>query len=172
MISADKARRIKAVILDIDGVLTDGRVGYGGNELIKFFHYRDGHWLKLALRAGLIVGLLSGRESRANRERATELGLTFVRENIHDKLVEFEKLLTEYDLAPEECLYIGDDVIDMPVLSRVGIPVAVADAVPELDEVVIYRTAAPGGHGAVCETMRLLLKARGDLDGLLERYRK
>ena len=143
MISADKARRIKAVILDIDGVLTDGRVGYGGNELIKFFHYRDGHWLKLALRAGLIVGLLSGRESRANRERATELGLTFVRENIHDKLVEFEKLLTEYDLAPEECLYIGDDVIDMPVLSRVGIPVAVADAVPELDEVVIYRTAAP-----------------------------
>ena len=172
MISADKARRIKAVILDIDGVLTDGRVGYGGNELIKFFHYRDGHWLKLALRAGLIGGLLSGRESRANRERATELGLTFVRENIHDKLVEFEKLLTEYDLAPEECLYIGDDVIDMPVLSRVGIPVAVADAVPELDEVVIYRTAAPGGHGAVCETMRLLLKARGDLDGLLERYRK
>ena len=80
MISADKASRIKAVILDIDGVLTDGRVGYGGNELVKFFHYRDGHWLKLALRAGLIVGLLSGRESRANRERATELGLTFVRQ--------------------------------------------------------------------------------------------
>ena len=172
MISADKACRIKAVILDIDGVLTDGRVGYGGNELIKFFHYRDGHWLKLALRAGLIVGLLSGRESRANRERASELGLTFVRENIHDKLVEFEKLLVEYNLAPEECLYIGDDVIDMPVLRRVGIPVAVADAVPELDEVVIHRTAAPGGHGAVCETMRLLLKARGDLDGLMERYRK
>ena len=172
MISADKASRIKAVILDIDGVLTDGRVGYGGNELVKFFHYRDGHWLKLALRAGLIVGLLSGRESRANRERATELGLTFVRENIHDKLVEFEKLLVEYDLTPEECLYMGDDVIDMPVLKRVGIPVAVADAVPELDEVVIHRTTAPGGHGAVCETMRLLLKARGDLDSVLERYRK
>ena len=172
MISAEKARLIKAVILDIDGVLTDGRVGYGGPELIKFFHYRDGHWLKLAMRAGIMVGLLSGRGSPANRERAAELGITFVRENIHDKLEEFEKLLVEYQLKPEECLYMGDDVIDMPVLSRVGIPVAVADAVPELDEVVIYRTAAPGGHGAVCETMRLLLKARGDLDGLLERYRK
>ena len=172
MISAEKARLIKAVILDIDGVLTDGRVGYGGPELIKFFHYRDGHWLKLAMRAGLIVGLLSGRGSPANRERAAELGMTFVRENIHDKLDEFEKILKEFQLKPEECLYIGDDVIDMPVLSRVGIPVAVADAVPELDEVVIYRTAAPGGHGAVCETMRLLLKARGDLDGLMERYRR
>lgn len=172
MISAEKARLIKAVILDIDGVLTDGRVGYGAEDLIKFFHYRDGHWLKLAIRAGIMVGLLSGRESKANRERAAELGLTFVRENIHDKLEEFEKLLKEYQLKPEECLYMGDDVIDMPVLSRVGIPVAVADAVPELDEVVIYRTAAPGGHGAVCETMRLLLKARGDLDGILERYRR
>lgn len=171
MISAEKARLIKAVILDIDGVLTDGRVGYGAPDLIKFFHYRDGHWMKLALRAGIMVGLLSGRESRANRERATELGLTFVRENIPNKLDEFEKILQEYDLKPEECLYIGDDVIDMPVMSRVGIPVAVADGVPELDEVAIYRTTAPGGHGAVCETIRLLLKARGDLDGLLERYR-
>ena len=104
MISTDKARLIKAVILDIDGVLTDGRVGYGGPDFIKFFHYRDGHWLKLALRAGLMVGLLSGRESKANRERAAELGLTFVRENIHDKLEEFEKLLVEYELNPEECL--------------------------------------------------------------------
>ena len=75
MISADKARRIKAVILDIDGVLTDGRVGYGGNELIKFFHYRDGHWMKLALRAGIMVGLLSGRESRANRDLHWEHGV-------------------------------------------------------------------------------------------------
>ena len=130
MISAEKARLIKAVILDIDGVLTDGRVGYGGPELIKFFHYRDGHWLKLAMRAGIMVGLLSGRGSPANRERAAELGITFVRENIHDKLEEFEKLLVEYQLKPEECLYMGDDVIDMPVLSRVGIPVAVADGVP------------------------------------------
>ena len=172
MISAEKARLIKAVILDIDGVLTDGRVGYGAEDLIKFFHYRDGHWLKLALRAGIMVGLLSGRESAANRERATELGLTFVRENIHDKLEEFEKLLKEYDLKPEECFYMGDDVIDMPVMSRVGIAVAVADAVPELDEVAAYRTHTPGGHGAVCEAVRLLLQARGDLDSLLERYRR
>ena len=97
---------------------------------------------------------------------------TFVREDIHNKLEEFEKLLQEYGLKPEECLYMGDDMIDYPVLKRVGVPVAVADAVPELDEVVVYRTTAPGGHGAVCEAIRLLLEARGDLDGLLERYRR
>ena len=172
MISAEKAGRVKAVILDVDGVLTDGRVGYGGPELIKFFHYRDGHWLKLAVRAGLIVGLLSGRSSRANRERAAELGLSFVREDVHDKLEEFEKLLREYGLKPEECLYMGDDVMDMPPMRRAGVAVAVADAVPELDEVADWRTRLGGGHGAVCEAIRELLTAQGKLDGLLERYRR
>ena len=91
MISAEAFRKIKAVVLDVDGVLTDGRAGYGAEEEIKFFHLRDGHWMRMALRTGLKVGLLSGRGSRANRRRAEELGLSFCYENCKDKLEGFER---------------------------------------------------------------------------------
>ena len=172
MISAEAFRKIKVVVLDVDGVLTDGRAGYGAEEEIKFFHLRDGHWMRMALRTGLKVGLLSGRGSRANRRRAEELGLSFCYENCKDKLEGFERLLAEQALKPEECLYIGDDVIDMPVMRRAGVAVVVADGVPELDEVADFRTQAPGGHGAVCEVMRRLMMEQGTLDSQLERYRR
>ncbi len=172
MISTEQYRKIRAVVLDVDGVLTDGRAGYGAEEEIKFFHLRDGHWMKMAIRAGLMVGLLSGRSSQANRTRAKELGLSFVYENCKDKLAVFEQLLAEHGLRAEECLYMGDDVIDMPVMRRAGIGVAVADAVPELDEVADFRASLPGGHGAVYETIRRLLMEQGKLDALLERYRR
>ncbi len=172
MISAEAFRKIKAVVLDVDGVLTDGRAGYGAEEEIKFFHLRDGHWMRMALRTGLKVGLLSGRGSRANCRRAEELGLSFCYENCKDKLEGFERLLAEQALKPEECLYIGDDVIDMPVMRRAGVAVVVADGVPELDEVADFRTQAPGGHGAVCEVMRRLMMEQGTLDSQLERYRR
>ncbi len=160
------------IITDIDGVLTDCRVGYGAPEFIKFFHYRDGHWLKLAQRAGLKTGFLSGRSSLANKVRASELEVDFCKEDVKDKLAGFEEILAEYQLSPSECLYIGDDLVDMPVMRRCGIAVAVADAVPELDEVADFRTAAPGGHGAVAEVIRKLLIAQGKLDEVIERYRR
>ncbi|MCQ2378823.1 MAG: HAD hydrolase family protein [Victivallaceae bacterium] len=172
MISNENFRRIKLVICDIDGVLTDGRVGYGADDFIKFFHYRDGHWLKLAMRAGLEVGWLSGRKSRANEERAWELGITFLKENVTDKQAAFDEILAERRLDATECFYIGDDVIDLPVMRRCGVAVAVADAVPELDEVADFRTRAEGGHGAVCEAVRRLLLEQGKLDSVLERYRR
>ena len=172
MISSEAFRKIKAVVLDVDGVLTDGRAGYGAEEEIKFFHLRDGHWMRMALRTGLKVGILSGRGSRANRRRAEELGLSFCYENCKDKLEGFERLLAEHSLRAEECLYIGDDVIDMPVMRRAGAAVAVADGVPELDEVADFRTRTPGGHGAVCEVMRRLMMEQGTLDAQLERYRR
>ena len=172
MISNEKFRRIKLLICDIDGVLTDGRVGYGADDFVKFFHYRDGHWLKLAMRAGISVGWLSGRRSRANADRAAELGITFLRENATDKLAAFEEILAEYKLSPDQCLYIGDDVIDLPVMRRCGVAVAVADGVPELDEVAHFRTRALGGHGAVCEVVHRLLAEQGKLDEILERYRR
>ena len=172
MIPLEKLADIRAVILDIDGVLTDGRVGYDGINKVKFFNYRDGHWIKLALRAGLIVGALSGAQCPANRQRADELGLSFCYEGIKDKLEGFERVLAEWKLAPEECMYIGDDTIDMPPMRRAGVAVAVADAVPELDEVADWRTRLGGGHGAVCEAIRELLNAQGKLDQLMERYRR
>ena len=172
MIPLEKLRKIRAVVLDVDGVLTDGRVGYDGERKIKFFNYRDGHWMKLAIRAGILVGMLSGAQSPANAQRADELGLSFLREGVKDKLAGFEQLVSELHLAPEECLYMGDDVIDMPPMRRAGVAVAVRDAVPELDEVADWRTKTPGGHGAVCEVVHELLAAQGKLDALLEHYRR
>ena len=172
MISDKKFQAIQMIVCDIDGVLTDCRVGYGASDFIKFFHYRDGHWIKLAQRAGLKIGFLSGRASLANKIRANELGVDFCREDEKDKLVGFEAILAEYGLAPENCLYIGDDLIDMPVMRRAGIAVAVADGVPELDEVADFRTELPGGHGAVAEVIRKLLIEQGKLDQVIEKYRR
>ncbi len=173
MLSKNDFLRVRAIVLDIDGVLTDGRVGYGDTPVgeVKFFHVRDGHWLKLARRAGLQAGLLSGRECAANRRGAAELGLDFCIEKCHDKLAGFVQLLSSRGLAAEECMYIGDDVVDMPPMRRAGVAVAVADAVPELDEVADFRTVAPGGRGAVCEAVRRLLLEQDKLDSVLERYR-
>ncbi len=162
---------IKAVVLDIDGVLTDGRIGYhsDSNE-IKFFHVRDGHGIVLARRAGLKVGILSGRRSPANETRANELKLDFLVQGCHDKGEGFETLLQDLNLTAEECMYIGDDVVDAPPMSRAGFAVAVGDAVPELDQVCHFRTKHAGGQGAVREAIEFLLKGQKKWDGLLSRY--
>ena len=163
---------IKAIVLDVDGVLTDGRIGYGGGSPreIKFFDVRDGQGIRLAMRAGLRVGILSGRKSQANRVRAKELGLSFLYEGCLDKLSGWETLLVEQGLKPEECMYIGDDIVDMPPMRRAGFPVAVADASPELDSVAVLRTRHSGGRGAVREAIEILLKGQGKWDSVLEKY--
>lgn len=167
----EKAKNIKAVILDIDGVLTDGRVGYNDSaDEIKFFDVKDGHAIKLLMRAHIKVGVLSGRMSKANQTRAAELGVNFLYENEKDKREAFSRVLAEQKLAPEECLYIGDDLVDLPVLRRAGIGVAVGDAVPEIRDYVDRITEAPGGRGAIRETAVWLLKAQGKWAKLIERY--
>ena len=172
MISSDRFKAIRAIISDIDGVLTDGRVGYGAADFIKFFNYRDGHWLKLAKRHGYIAGLISGRASQANRTRAEELGLDFCLEDVHDKLTAFEGILEKYKLAPGQCLYVGDDLVDATIMSRVGIAVAVADAVPALDEFADWRLKTPGGHGVFVEILEPLFRESGVWEKVMERYRK
>lgn len=167
-----KLTLIEAVVLDIDGVLTDGRIGYGGdseNE-IKFFNVRDGHGIKLAMRAGLKVGILSGRRSKANAVRAKELGLSFVYEGCHNKREGFEKLCAEQNLDPSHVMYIGDDVVDIPPMRECGFAVSVGDGVAELDAVCDMRTKAFGGRGAVREAIETLLKGKGLWDALMERY--
>ena len=162
MTSSPNFEKIRAIVLDIDGVLTDGRIGYGGGsgDEIKFFFARDGQRLKLASRAGLLVGVLSGRDAAANRTRAEELHFDFIYQGCKDKLSGFETLLREQGLKAEECLYIGDDIVDMPPMRRAGIAVVTADGWSELDEVADYRTSRKGGQGAVCETVEWLLKGK------------
>ena len=160
---SDKAKKIKVIVLDIDGVLTDGRFGYDSNSEneIKFFHARDGHGIKLAMRAGLKVGVLSGRVSIANRKRAAELGLDFCKEKCHDKGAGFLELIAELGVSAEECLYIGDDVIDARPMAMAGVAVVVNDGEDILDKVADFRTAARGGYGAVREVVNWLLKEQG-----------
>ncbi|OGV69150.1 MAG: hypothetical protein A3K19_15495 [Lentisphaerae bacterium RIFOXYB12_FULL_65_16] len=168
---SDNAVRVRAVVLDVDGVMTDGRVGYGGGQdEVKFFDVRDGHAIKMLRRAGIRVGMLSGRSSPANRRCAEELGLDFVLEGAKDKLAAFERLCLDQGLDPSECLYMGDDVVDLPVLRRAGVGVAVADAVEEVRESVEWVTASRGGAGAVREVAVALLKRQGRWDELMSRY--
>ena len=125
----------------------------------------------MAMRSGLMVGFLSGRKSNANAQRAAELGVTFCKEDIINKGEEFKNILKEYGVAPEECLYIGDDVIDIPVMRKVGIAVAPADAVSSVVEYVDWQTIRCGGNGVLYEVIERLLAERGELDQALARYR-
>ncbi len=168
---AAKAQRIRAVVLDIDGVLTDGRIGYGPMPgEIKFFDVKDGHALVLLRRAGLKVGALSGRASEANRQRADELGFDFLYQGEKDKGAAFARLLKEQGLTAEECLYAGDDLVDLPVMRAAGVSVAVGDAVPEVRQAADWQTTAPGGHGAVRELAVWLLKQLGQWDRVVAKY--
>ncbi len=162
---------IKAIIMDVDGVLTEGSIGYhaDGNE-IKFFNVRDGHGLVLARRAGLKLGILTGRKCLANDIRAMELKLDFQIQDCHNKKEGFLQILQEQNLKADECMYIGDDMVDMPPMRRAGFAVAVADAIPELDEVCHIRTQHCGGRGAVREAIEILLKGQGKWDAVTARY--
>ena len=166
------AQKIKVVILDVDGVLTNGGIGYGtGSEHeIKFFNVKDGSGIKILQRAGLKVGILTGRSSMANRRRAEELKLDFIRENCLPKLPAFLELLKDLAVTAGECLYIGDDLVDWPVMKRVGISVAVGDAAPELKEVAALTTHANGGCGAIREVAEWLLKEQNKWKAALEFY--
>jgi len=167
----EKALKIRAIVLDVDGVLTDGKIGYSRtNDEIKFFDVKDGFAISLALKSGFKVGILSGRASKANRIRGDELRLTFVYEGEKNKNDGFEKLLSEQGLKDYECLYIGDDIIDIQVLKRTGIAVVPNDAVKELDSFCDFRTSACGGNGAVREAIVWLLKETEKWDLLIQKY--
>lgn len=166
----EKALKIKAIVMDIDGVLTDGRIGYDGKNEIKFFHVRDGHGLKMASRNGIKIGALSGRSAEANRQRAEELKFDFIYEGCKDKAAAFKILLEENNLKTEECLYVGDDVVDVPVMRQSGVAVTVADAPSYMDEFCDFRTRLPGGAGAVREIVEWLLKEQGKWQCSIEKY--
>ena len=168
-----RAGRIKLLLMDCDGVLTDGRITLldDGDEL-KSFHTRDGHGLVLLHRAGLRSGIISGRTAKAVERRARDLGVSFVYQGILDKIATFNELTNNEALDDAEIAYIGDDVTDIPLMNRVGLAVAVADAVPEIKAAAHYTTELAGGFGAVREVCELILKAQGHWNGLMNRYLK
>jgi 3-deoxy-D-manno-octulosonate 8-phosphate phosphatase (KDO 8-P phosphatase) len=168
---AERAAKIELLLLDVDGVLTDGGIVYtDAGEEIKRFHVRDGSGLKLWHLAGKRSAIVSGRKSRAVERRAAELGIAPVLQGLSEKLPAFGVVLTETGLRAEQVCAIGDDLPDLPVLRRAGLAVAVADACGEVRDAADYVTALPGGHGAVRDAIEWLLKAQGAWDELLGRY--
>jgi 3-deoxy-D-manno-octulosonate 8-phosphate phosphatase (KDO 8-P phosphatase) len=156
----ERARRIRLVLLDVDGVLTDGRLymDSGGGDA-RSFHVRDGHGIRLGQRAGLRFGIVSGRESRVVARRAEELSISEVHQKIGDKLACVERVLGRLGLAHDAVCFVGDDMVDIPVMRRVGLAVAPRDAAREALEAAHFVTSAGGGRGAVREVVELLLKA-------------
>jgi len=156
------AKKIKLLILDVDGVLTDGSIILDnfGNEL-KSFHVRDGHGIKMLMKAGIHVALITGRQSKVVEKRADELGIRDVFQKCYDKTTAYDQLARKYSLDYSEIAYIGDDVVDIPVLKRSGLSVVVADADDETKALAQFITTKGGGRGAVREICDLLLKAKG-----------
>ena len=166
-----RAARVRLLLLDCDGVLTDGRITpVEGGEELKSFHTRDGHGLVMLHRAGLRSGIISGRRSRLVELRAADLGISFVRQGALDKVEAFESLLAEAGVEAAHAAYVGDDVVDIPLMRRCALAVAVADATPDTRDAAHYVTRLPGGFGAVREVCELILKAQGRWDELMKRY--
>jgi len=169
----ERARKARLLMMDVDGVLTDGRIIQDGHgHELKAFDVKDGHGIVMAHRAMLRTALISGRESETITRRAEELGIELVFQKIWNKLEVYEKILVDTGLTHDEVVYIGDDLIDIPLLRRVGLAVAVADAVDEVKAAAHLITERPGGQGAVREVIELILRAQGHWDSLLERYTK
>ena len=166
-----RAARVRLLLLDCDGVLTDGRITpVEGGEELKSFHTHDGHGLVMLHRAGLRSGIISGRKSRLVELRAADLGVSFVRQGALNKVEAFESLMAEAGVEPSHAAYVGDDVVDIPLMRRCALAVAVADATPDTRAAAHYVTRLPGGFGAVREVCELILKAQGRWDELMKRY--
>lgn len=169
----EKAKKIQLLILDVDGVMTDGRIVMNdlGQE-IKFFNVKDGHGIRLLLTAGIDVAIITGRESETVRRRALDLGITTVYQGIKDKESVCKKIMEEKGLEKEQVCCMGDDLPDIPMLRCAGLPVAVADATYETRESALFVTRAQGGYGAVREMCEIILKAKGawlEIKGLNEK---
>ena len=169
----DRAKRIKILVVDIDGVMTDGRVVYGiyGDEL-KFFDVQDGFGITLLDRAGIKTVIITAKKSRIVKMRAKDLKVAKVYQGFIDKLIPFEDILKIFKITPESICFIGDDLIDIPVLKRVGFAVAVPNAVEQVKQCVHLITQNSGGRGAVREICDLILKAQNKWDLAASKYLK
>jgi 3-deoxy-D-manno-octulosonate 8-phosphate phosphatase (KDO 8-P phosphatase) len=167
----ETALRLRLLLFDVDGVMTDGTVllHADGSES-KTFHIRDGTAVVLAHREGLVVGLLSARSSVSTTQRAAQLSIAIVHQGVKDKLETYEDILRDQGLSDDEVAYMGDDLVDLPVLARVGLPAAPADAVPEVLDAAAFVSERPGGRGAVRDLIEAILRARGSWPAIVDSF--
>ncbi len=168
-----RAKKVKMLILDIDGVMTDGRIIYDnkGNEL-KCFNVLDGMGLALLGQTKIKVALITAKGSRAVLRRARDIGAIEVKQNAIDKLTAFRQILKKYNLNNKDICFIGDDLVDVPVMKRVGLAVAVVGACPEVKRVAHYVTKKEGGKGAVREIIEIILRVQNKWHQVTSRFLK
>ncbi len=159
------ARNIKLLICDVDGVFSDGLIYMGNNgEELKTFHTRDGYGIKSLMSAGVEIAIITGRSSKIVENRMTALGIKYIYQGQDNKLQAYQDILTRLNIAPEHTGYIGDDLIDWPVMEKVALKICVSDGHPLLIKRANYVTTIKGGHGAVREVSDLILEAKGELE--------
>jgi 3-deoxy-D-manno-octulosonate 8-phosphate phosphatase (KDO 8-P phosphatase) len=164
----ERARAVRIIGFDIDGVLTDGRLWYGNDGAeSKAFHVHDGLGLKLLQQAGIATAVISARASDAAQRRLSELGVTHVHLGVRDKLPVFEQIARDLGLSWYQAAYMGDDLPDLPILTRVVLPATVSEAVPAVRARCVWQATRPAGAGAVREFAEFVLAAQGKLDDLI-----
>lgn len=167
----EKAARVRLVIFDVDGVLTDGRLYFGnGGDEFKAFHSRDGHGMKMLQNHGVEIAIISGRRAKSVENRMADLQVRHVYLGIEDKRKAFEALLAKLGIEAAQTAFVGDDIIDLPVMRRVGLAIAVRDADPFVTLHAHWQTPRAGGRGAVRDVCELILAAQGRLDETRARY--
>ncbi len=167
----EKAARIRLLIFDVDGVLTDGSLFLGDDgQEYKAFHSRDGHGIKMLLSHGMEVAIITGRTSEVVKHRMANLGVKRLYQGQHDKTVAFLELLAEMNLSADQVAYVGDDVVDLPVMRQVGLAIAVQDAHPLVKKHAHWQTPSGGGRGAGRDVCEMLLEAMGKLDEEMAKY--
>lgn len=169
--AAGKAGKVRLLLLDVDGVLSDGGITVDGEgRETKRFHVRDGHGIRMMQRVGIEVGILSGRRADAVDVRAAELGISLVRQGEFDKVAAWKEILADRGVSAGETAYVGDDLVDLPLLRKVGFSATVADAEEPVRAAADYVSSRPGGQGAVREIIEFILRSGGRFEAAAGKY--
>lgn len=167
----EKAKNIELIILDVDGVMTDGSLFFGDDgQQYKAFNSLDGHGIRMVQECGFAIAIITGRQSEVVNHRMNDLGVTTIYQGYRDKTPAYDQLIKDTCLSDDQIAYVGDDVVDLPVMSRVGLPIAVQNAHPYVKQHAEWVTEASGGRGAVREVCEMMIRSKGLLDDKLASY--